>query len=65
MKKDKKTYRMKKKSNPYYQSEGNKESIDLTNFEAIDFEIEKLNQLRKDRELNDQFVRHGQFPSIL
>lgn len=55
---------MKKKSNPYYPTENNK-PIDFKNYESIEFSLEKINSIKKDRLLNDQIVKHGQYGSIL
>ena len=56
---------MKKKSNPYYPTENNNKPIDFKNYESIEFSLEKINSIKKDRLLNDQIVKHGQYGSIL
>ena len=58
------TYVMRRPANPYYSSIKRKEA-NFESLEGIDSEMDHLRNMKADRKLNDQIIKHGEYASIL
>ena len=60
-----KTFKMKRKVNPYYIENMNHLKVNIKNYESLEYALEKIGVASKEKDLQDQIIKHGQYNSVL